>query len=125
MVISSVYFSRGRGRDIVSIKCNKSIHHEYEGRIENSVLRMTIWHHKACLVMTNGDPKGWTFLSYSHQNNGIFFLLTIRFHILFLTKGSQKFLNTPRCYMLWWRHFDITMTSLDDHVREFQYNQCI
>ena len=96
----SVFQQRERKRERVSIKCNKSIHHEYGGRIENSVPRMTIWHHKACLVMTNGDPKGWTFLSYSHQNNGVFFLLTSRFHILFLTKGFQKFLNTLRCDML-------------------------
>ena len=37
------------------------IHHEYEGRIEKSVLRTTNWHHEACRVMTNGDPKGRIF----------------------------------------------------------------
>ena len=35
---------------------NKRIHHECEGGIENSVLRITVCHHEACRVMTNGDP---------------------------------------------------------------------
>ena len=33
------------------------IYHSYEGRIEKSVLRIAIWHHEACRVMTNGDPE--------------------------------------------------------------------
>ena len=76
------------------------IYHECEGRIEKSAPRITIWQHEACLVMTNGDHEGRIFLSYSHPNNGFFFLLTIRYHILSLRKGSQKFLNMPRCDML-------------------------
>ena len=32
------------------------IYHECEGRIENSILRITFWHHEACQVMTKGDP---------------------------------------------------------------------
>ena len=35
-----------------------SIHHGCEGVIEKSVLRITDWPHKACRVMTNGDPDG-------------------------------------------------------------------
>ena len=31
---------------------NTRIYHECEGRIEKSVQRMAIWHHKACRVMT-------------------------------------------------------------------------
>ena len=89
--------------------------------LENSVPRITVWHLEACRVMTIGDPKERIFLSYSHPNNRFFFLLTIRYHILFV-KGSKKFMNTQRCDM---NYGDITMTSLDDHVREFQYNQCI
>ena len=75
------------------------IYLECEGRIEKSVPRIAVWHHEACRVMTNGDPQGRIFLFYSHPNNELFFLLTTRFHILFLRKGSQKFLNTPRCDM--------------------------
>ena len=76
------------------------IYHECEGRIEKSVPRITVWHHETCRVMTNGDPEGRIFLSFSHPNNGFFLLLTIIYHILFLRKGSQKFLNTQRCDML-------------------------
>ena len=32
------------------------IYHECEGRIEKSVPRIAVWLHKACRVMTNGDP---------------------------------------------------------------------
>ena len=34
------------------------IHHEFKGGIEKSFLRITICHHEACLVMTNGDREG-------------------------------------------------------------------
>ena len=58
------------------------IYPECEGRIEKSGLEdqrlasLGFWHHEVCRVMTNGDPEGWIFLSYSHTNNGFFFLLT-------------------------------------------------
>ena len=55
------------------------IYHECEGRIEKSVLRIAVWHHKARQVMTNGDPEGRIFLSYPHSNIGFFFLLTTVF----------------------------------------------
>ena len=55
------------------------IYHECEGRIEKSVRRIAVWHHKACRVMTNRDPEGQIFLSYPHTNNGFFFLLTTVF----------------------------------------------
>ena len=55
------------------------IYHECEGRIEKSVPRITVWHHEACRVMTNGDPEGPIFLSYPHTNNGFFFLITTVF----------------------------------------------
>ena len=53
-----------------------SIYHECRGRIEKSVRRLAVWHHEACRVMTNDDPKGHIFLSFPHMNNGFFFLLT-------------------------------------------------
>ena len=37
---------------------NMRIYHECEGRIEKSILRIAVWHHEACRVMTNGDPEG-------------------------------------------------------------------
>ena len=40
---------------------NIRIHHENEGRIEKSILRITDWHHKACRVITNGDSQGRIF----------------------------------------------------------------
>ena len=55
------------------------IYHECEDRIEKSVLRITLWHHEACPVMTNGDLEGQIVLSYPHTNNGFFFLLTTVF----------------------------------------------
>ena len=76
------------------------IYHECEGRIEKSVSRITVWHHEACRVMTNCDLEGRIFLSDSPPNNGFVFFLTIRHYVLFLRRGSQKYLNTPRCDML-------------------------
>ena len=71
------------------------IYHECEGRIENSVPRITVCHHEACQVMTNGDPEGQIFLSDPHTNNGFFFLLTT---VVFYFKiRFQKSLNTLRC----------------------------
>ena len=53
------------------------IYHECEGRIQKSALRIAIWHHEACRVMTNGDPEARIFLSYPHRKKGFFFLLTL------------------------------------------------
>ena len=72
--------------------------------------------------MINGDPEGLIFLSYPHANNGFFFLLTTGFYFKI---SFQKSPNMPWCNFTWRRHFNIAMTSLDDHVREFQYNQCM
>ena len=50
--------------------------------IEKSVQRITVWHHKACRVITNGDSEGQIFLSHPHTNDGVFFLLNIKYHTL-------------------------------------------
>ena len=55
------------------------IYYESEHEIEKSVLRIMVWHHKACRGMNNADPKGRIFLSHPHTNNVFFFLLTIKF----------------------------------------------
>ena len=64
------------------------IHHECEGRIEKSVLRIAVWHPEACRVMTNCDPEGRIFLSYPHMN-GLIFLLTIKYLILSLKRPQE------------------------------------
>ena len=70
------------------------MYHKCVGGIEKSVARITIWHHEACQVITNGDPYGQIFLSNSHRNNEVFFLLTIKYFIFnMIKKSSQKFLN--------------------------------
>ena len=56
------------------------------GRVEKPVPRMLVWHHKACRVMTNGDPEGWIFLSYPHTNYGFSFLFTTVFIIFLFLK---------------------------------------
>ena len=70
------------------------IYHECEGRIEKSILRITVWHHQACQVMTNDDLNGQIFLSYPHTNNGFLFLLTTVFYIKI---SFKKILTTLRC----------------------------
>ena len=72
---------------------NTRIYHKCEGRIEKSV-----WHQKACGVMTNGDPRD-VFLSYPHTNNGFFILITTVFIylLIYLTINFQKSLDTLRC----------------------------
>ena len=74
---------------IISLGKNVSIYHECEGRIEKSVPRIAIWHHEACRVMTNGDPKGLIFLSYPHTNNGSFFFFFFLDKIVYTSVKSQ------------------------------------
>ena len=45
------------------------IFNECEGGIEKSISRITVWYHKACRVMTNGDHEGRIFLSFEKQGN--------------------------------------------------------
>ena len=49
------------------------IYQECEGGIEKSVRGITVWHHEACLVMTNGDREEQIFLSHPRTINGLFF----------------------------------------------------
>ena len=55
------------------MKYHIRMHHECEGGIEKSVPRITIWYHKACRVIKNGDSEGGIFLSHPQTNNGFFF----------------------------------------------------
>ena len=52
---------------------NIRIYHKCEGGIEKSISRITIWHHKACGVMSYHDPKGWIYLSTPRSKGGFFF----------------------------------------------------
>ena len=81
---------------MISRACGNS-DHECEGGIEKSVPSITIWHHEACRVMTNGDYEGQIFYSTLTRFNELFFLLTIKYHIFMFKNGSQKFLNLRRC----------------------------
>ena len=76
---------------IVHIDKHIRIYHEFEGGIENSVLRIVNWHHEACLVMAYGDHKGRIFLSHPHTNNGLFFLLTTQNPILYWKNMEKAF----------------------------------
>ena len=58
-----------------------SIHHKCEDVIEKSVLRITDWPHKACRMMTNGDPDGQIIIYHPHANNSFFFFITTSFYI--------------------------------------------
>ena len=74
-----------------------------DGGIGKSVLRIAVWHHEACRVMTNGDAVGRIFLPHPHPNNGIFFLLTIKYRILCFKIGSQtespEYIEMPHVMM--------------------------
>ena len=58
--------------------------------IEKILPRITIWHHKACLVMTNSDPEGRIFLSHPHTNYGFFFLSSIESVFTFFKKAPRE-----------------------------------
>ena len=72
---------------LVILVNNIRINHECE--IEKSVLRITVWHHKACRVMTNGYRGRQNFLSHPHTNNR-FYLLTIKYSIFFILKKVYR-----------------------------------
>ena len=86
---------------------NIRIYHECEGRIEKSVLRITVLHHGACRVMTNGDPEGRIFyptltLKMDYFSCSPLFLSTLVFICLFILFiyfkiSLQKSLNGIRC----------------------------
>ena len=60
------------------------IYHECEGMIEKYVQRITVWHHEACRVLTNGDPEGQVFFYTTlTQIMDFFFLLTTVFFFFF------------------------------------------
>ena len=60
-----------------------------------SVPRITDWHHKACQVMTNGDPEGWIFLSCPYTNDGLFFFLTTKYPNFIIENMKRRLPENP------------------------------
>ena len=83
------------------------IYHECEGGIEKPVPRITNWHHEACTVMTIGDREERIFLSHPHKNNGFFFLLTVKYLILYW-KDMKRLPENPEFAEM--RHGDVILT---------------
>ena len=40
-------------------------------------------------MMSNGDHEGRIFLSHAHKNNGFFFSVTIKYHIIFSKRPPE------------------------------------
>ena len=79
---------------------------------KKSIQRITIWHHEACWVMTNGDHE-WHIFYHPYTDNEFFFLLTTKYLIYIGKKHELDFqgiLNTLRCDMVTsFQHFhDVT-----------------
>ena len=74
-------------------------------------------------MMTNGESEGRTFLSHPRTNNGFLYLFTFKYRILCLKK-LLKFPEYAEMRHVMMTSNKVAMTSLDDHVREFQINQC-
>ena len=47
--------------------------------------------------MKNGDPEGLIFLSHPHTNNGLFFLLTIKYSIFIFETHEKGFHYHKAC----------------------------
>ena len=58
------------------------IYHECAGGIEKYVPRITVWHHEACRVTTNGDPEGLNLFSISSSHE--YWILFLAHHRLFI-----------------------------------------
>ena len=70
------------------------IHHGCECGIEISILSISVSHHNACQVITNGNHEGWIFLSHPHTNNIFFFLFTAKTLILYWINMKKAFKNS-------------------------------
>ena len=53
-----------------------------ESGIEKSIPRITVRHHEACKVMSNGDRERQIVLYHPHTNDRFFFLLNDNYRIL-------------------------------------------
>ena len=66
-----------RARPLIS-----RMYYECEGGIEKFVPTIIERHCEACRVMTNGDQERQIFLYHPQTNNGVFFLLTVKYCFL-------------------------------------------
>ena len=66
------------GSDVGQIFPTASLHRDQALVCEKgkSVPRISIWHHKACRMLTKGDPGGRIFLSHPHMIKEFFFSLS-------------------------------------------------
>ena len=72
---------------------NIRIYHDCGGGIEKSDLRITVWHHKACGVITNSDFKGQIFFyPILTEIMDSIFCSPLNNAFSYLNKGSHKFL---------------------------------
>ena len=72
------------------------IYHECKGRIEKSLPRIVAWHHEACQVMTNGDPRDGLFYPALTQIMDSF-SCSPQFLYIYFKISFQKSLNTLKC----------------------------
>ena len=102
---------------------NIRIHQECEGRIE----KIRPEDHRLASRGLPSDDKRWSrgtdFSIPPHTNNG-FFSCSLLNTALYVLKRLPEVPSTLRWHMLLWRNFNITMTSLYDHMHVFQYDQC-
>ena len=64
---------------------------------EKPVPRIIVWHHEACRVMTNGDPRDWFFYPTLTQIMDYF----SGSPVFYFKKGFQTSLNILRCNFTW------------------------
>ena len=79
------------------------IYHECEAGKEKSVPRITFWHHRACRVMTNGDPNRRIFYPTLTPIMDSFSCSPINTSFYIgknMNKCFQKILNRLRCDMV-------------------------
>ena len=87
------------------------------GLDRKSILKITNYHHQACQMMTNCDREGRIFLSHPQTNNGLVFLVTTKYFILYWKKKTFKSLpENPELSWnaTWCCPFNITMALLID-----------
>ena len=83
------------------------MHRECEGGIEKSVPMIIDYYREA--VMTVDDREGPIFLSHHHTNNGLFFLLTTKYRILYWKKTLKMLPDNPEFAEM--RHNDVILTT--------------
>ena len=82
--------------------------------------------HLASRGLPSYDKRWFRGTDFSILPSHEYWILFLARHNFFYLKISfQKSLNTLRYNFTLCRHFNRTMTSFDDNVREFQYNQCM